>query len=343
MAFQGRIPVSLAARLAAYGVLAVLSWGCLGDSGGSGHAHLPSGDFRPAPVSFETGDHEVRVLIRDEPFTTLHFGEQWDKPFLYPLRTASGVTVSRGYPVEPREGEERDHDWHRGIWYGHGDISGHDFWRELGRDKTGIMVPLSEPVMEGGAERGTVEVRFGLQAAGGELIGSVLQRYTMWQTGDSIRIDAVLTLDADQGRDLHFGDTEDGGFAIRLADEFRQERGAMLRNSAGSRDTENIWGAAARWVDYSAEVDGKPVGVAILDHPSNLRHPSRWHARGYSLCSANPFGLKDFTGDERADGSYVVPAGSALTLRYRVIIHEGGPPPATIESWFGEFAAEALP
>lgn len=337
-----RFAFTLAANLAVPGVLAVFSWGCLGDSGDGGHGR-PSEDPRPATVSLKAELDAVRVYIRDEPFTTLHFGEQWDKPFLYPLRTASGVTVSRGYPIEPREGEESDHAWHRGIWYGHGDISGHDFWRELGRDKTGIMVPLSSPMTEDGAERGTVEMRFGLQAAAGELIGSVLQRYTIWQSGDSNRIDAVLTLDADRGQELRFGDTEDGGFAMRLADEFRQERGAVLRNSAGSLGTENIWGAAARWVDYSAEVDGKAAGVAILDHPSNLRHPSRWHARGYSLCSANPFGLRDFTGDEGADGSHVVPEGSALTLRYRVIIHEGGTSPAMIERWFGEFAMEALP
>ena len=341
-AVRKRYPFTFAANLFVSGVLAVASWGCLGDSGEGGDA-LRSEESRSATVSFEAGDREVRVFVRGEPFTTLHFGERWDKPFLYPLRTASGVTVSRGYPIEPREGEESDHAWHRGIWYGHGDISGHDFWRELGRDKTGIMVPLSDPLTEGGAERGTVEMRFGLQAVGGELIGSVVQRYTIWQSGDSNHIDAVLTLDADRGQELRIGDTEDGGFAMRLADDFRQERGAVLRNSAGSLGTENIWGAAARWVDYSAKVGGKPVGVAILDHPSNLRHPSRWHARGYSLSSANPFGLRDFTGDEGADGSYVVPPGSALTLRYRFIIHEGGVPPSMIERWFREFALEALP
>ena len=298
------------------------------------------GVSQPVPVSFERGDREVSVLLGGRAFTTLHFGDDWDKPFLYPLRTASGLTVSRGYPIEPREGEERDHDWHRGIWYGHGDINGHDFWRELGRDRTGMIVPLADPVLEPGSQRGVVEMRFGFRTALGELIGSLVQRYAISQPEDSIRVDADLTFAADRGQDLVFGDTEDGGFAMRLGDDFRQDRGAVLMNSEWLLDTENIWGQPARWVDYSGTADGKPAGVTILDHPSNVRHPSRWHARGYSLCSANPFGLADFTGEENVDGSYVVPEGETLTLRYRVVIHDGEGDPATIERWFGEFASE---
>ena len=280
------------------------------------------------------------MLLGGRAFTTFHFGDEWDKPFLYPLRTASGAIVSRGYPVEPREGEESDHDWHRGIWYGHGEINGHDFWRELGRDRTGMIVPLADPALESGLGRGAFEMRLGFRTAHGELIGSIVQRYAISQPSDSIRVDADLTFAADRGQDLLFGDTEDGGFAMRLADEFRQERGAVLMNSEGLRDTENIWGQAARWVDYSGTVDGNPAGVTILDHPSNFRHPSRWHARGYSLWAANPFGLGDFTGGESADGSYVLPEGETLTLRYRVVIHDGVGDPATIEDWFDEFAAE---
>ena len=275
-----------------------------------------------------------------EPLTAFHFGREWDKPFLYPLRTVSGTVVTRGYPIEPRDGEERDHDWHRGIWYGHGDINGHDFWRELGRDSTGMIVALSQPVFESDEGSGSIEAELGFLSSDGELQGTLIQRFGFSVAARAVRIDAELTFRADQGNDLRFGDTEDGGFAMRLADEFRQDRGATLLNAGGLSGTENIWGQEARWVDYSCVVSDQPAGVAILDHPSNLRHPSRWHARGYSLCSANPFGLSDFTGDAGADGSYVVPGGESLTLRYRVVIHEGGTTAAEIERWFREFASE---
>lgn len=291
-------------------------------------------------MTFEQGDRLVRVSLGGAPLTTFHYGEQWDKPFLHPIRTPSGSEVSRGYPVDPKDGEERDHDWHRGIWWGHGDIGGHDFWRELGRDKTGRLVPVGEPVAVGGDETGTLEALFALRAASGEVIGHVSQLYAFARAGDTVRIDVELRILADAGQDLLIGDTEDGGFAMRLADAFRQDRGAVLSNSEGRRDTENIWGQAARWIDYSAEAGGSPAGATILDHPSNLRHPSRWHARGYSLCSANPFGLRDFTGDPGADGSYLLPSGQLLDLRYRIIIHEGVDGSGEIDRWFDEFAAQ---
>ena len=125
---------------------------------------------------------------------------------------------------------------------------------------------------------------------------------------------------------------------MRLADAFRQDRGAVLRNSEGQEGTEGIWGQAARWVDYSTAIDGKHVGVAIFDHPSNLRHPTRWHARGYSLCSANPFGTGSFTGHKSNDGSHTVPEGETIAFRYRMILYEGRKAPEQIERLYGQYA-----
>jgi hypothetical protein len=63
--------------------------------------------------------------------------------------------------------------------------------------------------------------------------------------------------------------------------------------------------------------------VAILDHPENPRHPVRWHARGYGLFAANPFGLSVFTNDKSQNGSQTVEPGKSLRYRYRVIVHPG--------------------
>lgn len=291
-----------------------------------------------AAVSFERGALQIQVLLGGKPFTTFHYEEKWDKPFLYPLRTASGTVISRGYPLEPREGEERDHDWHRGIWYGHGDVNGHDFWRELGRDKTGRIVPVSEPTYQVHGDQGTLTTEFGLQTVKQEIIGTLREDYTFSKSDSAIVIDATIAIRADRGQALRFGDTDDGGFAMRLADAFRQDHGAVLLNSEGQTGTENVWGKPAKWIVYSSTMEGKQVGVAMFDHPSNLRHPSRWHARGYSLCSANPFGLASFTGDKSNDGSYTLPEGEITTFRYQVIIHEGGITPEQIERLYNQFA-----
>ncbi len=283
----------------------------------------------PEPtISFQRQPGRIEVLAGSRPVAGFIYDPKYDKPFVYPLRTVSGTILSRGYPVDPRPGESDDHPWHRGIWWGHGDINGHDFWREQGRDKTGILKLKAEPTFESHGPHGVVRAALDLQPAQGDPIGTVELQFGFMQAGRRYEIDAMVHLLADRGTPLRFGDTEDGGFGIRLRDEFRQDQGAKLTNSEGLQGTENIWGKPAGWVDYSAMVDGEMAGVTMIDDPGNLRHPTRWHARGYGLCSANPFALSEFTGDPRADASYTIRAGEELRLRYRVVMHEDGEPAA---------------
>ena len=292
-----------------------------------------------ATISFATRGYQVDVLADGKPVTTFHYDPKWDKPFLYPLRTASGRIISRGYAVEPREGEHEDHAWHRGIWYGHGDINGEDFWREKGRETTGMIVLTSEPHYVTAEGSGTLKLDLGLQAPKKTLLGSLHQHYAFSQSGSNVIIETALSIRADQGVALTMGDTEDGGFAFRLADAFRQDQGALLINSDGLQDTENIWGKRARWIDYSAILDGTKASVAVFDHPSNLRYPSGWHARGYGLASANPFAARSFSVNKARDGSYTIPEGEAVNLRYRAVIHEGDLTVDDIEKLFRDFAS----
>ena len=47
---------------------------------------------------------------------------------LYPLRSAKGTVVTRGFPLDPHPGERADHPHHVGLWFNHGDVNGLDFW-----------------------------------------------------------------------------------------------------------------------------------------------------------------------------------------------------------------------
>jgi hypothetical protein len=100
-----------------------------------------------------------------------------------------------------------------------------------------------------------------------------------------------------------------------------------------------IWGKRADWVDFSGNVAGEEVGIAIFDNPGNLRHPTYWHARGYGLLAANPFGLREFTHDRHQDGSIVIQPGGSVTLRYRVFIHHGNFLQARVADAYQRYAA----
>jgi hypothetical protein len=96
-------------------------------------------------------------------------------------------------------------------------------------------------------------------------------------------------------------------------------------NSAGDTDGA-AWGKKAAWCDYYGPVGGETVGVAIFDHPENLRHPTTWHVRDYGLFAVNPFGLHDFDPALKNNpnaGDHLTPEGQTLRFRYRLLLHRG--------------------
>ena len=70
----------------------------------------------------------VDVTIGGKPFTSYIWPSTLKKPVLYPLRTAKGTVVTRGFPLDPRPGERVDHPHHVGMWFNHGDVNNLDFW-----------------------------------------------------------------------------------------------------------------------------------------------------------------------------------------------------------------------
>jgi hypothetical protein len=274
-------------------------------------------------VLTDQGNHHFSIHHRDYP-----------KPFLYPILAPDGQELSRGYPVHPRPDDTKDHEWHRGIWWGHGDINGHDFWREKkdanGKSTTGT-IRLDRVTSPG------LTIHQTLLTATQDTLASLTTTYAIKSAADATLINAALTIQSKQ--ELRFGDTDDGGFAVRLREEFREDRGATLLNANGAKGAKAIWGKPAAWTDFSTVIEGKPYGVAILAHPSNLRHPSGWHARNYGLNSANPFAASSFAEEKGGQrGAYTLPPNQPLTLRYQLVIHLGDAIGANINQRFEEFA-----
>lgn len=142
------------------------------------------------------------------------------------------------------------------------------------------------------------------------------------------------------GESVTFGDTKEGTFALRLHPQLQIDgpvgRGRFL-SSAGVRNQE-VWGTRSRWLAAFGPINGREVTVAVLDHPSNPRHPTWWHARAYGLLAANPFGVHDFEGEAAGTGDLIVEAGRPLELAYRVVLALGAPDTRRLESVWRQFA-----
>src|SRR5690606_8070194 len=70
----------------------------------------------------------VDVRVDGTPFTSYIWPASAKKPTLFPILTASGAPVTRGYPLDPRPGERTDHPHQIGLWLNYGQVNGIDFW-----------------------------------------------------------------------------------------------------------------------------------------------------------------------------------------------------------------------
>jgi hypothetical protein len=242
-------------------------------------------------------------------------------------------------------GEDHDEPHQRAMYFAHGDINGFDFWGEAAFPKWsdhslstfGRTVFRTLDQIQDGADAGSLRAAFDLVAPTGT-VAEETQSYRISGDEQSRTIDCEFAIHATHGP-IVLGDTKEGTFAIRVVKALDSPPGHMVNASGGSGE-KAIWGKRSNWVDYYGRVAGEDVGLAIFDHPLNLRAPTYWHARAYGLLAANPFGIKAFTGDRRRNGTHDIPAGGSLILRYRVFIHHGNPVQAGVTEAYQRFVAQ---
>jgi hypothetical protein len=279
------------------------------------------------------------VEVDGKPFTDFFYGPDAPKPYLHPLRSASGKIVTRGFPMEKIAGESTTDQHHRGVWLGYRDINGYDFWQNefSYENKTaGKVVTRGIDDLKSAKDRGSFRGTFAWLAPSGEPLLEEIR--TMAFRGDAtLRIVEVdITLRALV--DTTFGDAKDGAFSIRLAEPLTEKNSGTIVNSEGGRGMDQAWGKAASWVDYSGELNGEKIGVVLFEHPDSFHHPSRWHVRDYGLLAVNPFGSNAF--DKQAPvAKFFLARGKSVRLRYRIVIHSALDT-VQIEKLYRQFAAE---
>jgi hypothetical protein len=301
-----------------------------------------------AQVKITQRTDRISIDIDGKPFTEMFVGADTNKPYLHPLRAASGKIVTRAYPMDTVEGESKDHPHHRGLWFSHGDVNGYDFWANEASQKNpkkGKIVLKKIGELKSGKQSGSLAATFDWLDPDGKAILTE-SRTIVFQSNPTMRImDFDINLRALEK--VTFGDTKEGSFAIRLAAGVEEpekkslpmpKRTGQMVNAAGARGEKNVWGKRSPWVDYAGELEGEKLGIAIFDNPTNPKHPTYWHSRSYGLFAANIFGETDFFNDKTRNGSVSIEPGNTLRFRYRVIIHPGDANSANIAELYKKYS-----
>ncbi len=294
---------------------------------------------------------KIDILYDGKLFTSYIYPDDLEKPVLYPLYTAKGTVITRGFPRDPRPNERVDHPHHVGMWLNFGDVNGLDFWNNSyaispeKKSKYGSIRHRNVVKMENGVKEGILIINADWVDYQENILLKEETQFIFSGEGDCRIIERITKLTA-QKDPVTFTDNKEGLLAIRMDRAFEEPSkkpeifldananptevkvmnnegvNGIYRNSEGL-EKGNVWGKPAKWVNLSAEKNGEEISVAILDHKENPGYPAHSHARGYGLFATNNMGSKVF--DKNAPLFVLtLNPGKSVILKYQIIIKTGG-------------------
>ncbi len=277
------------------------------------------------PFSWQTNATSIALVSGTQTVWRFNYATtNASKPFFHPLALPGGEAVTWQSP--------EDHVWHYGLWFSWKYLNGVNYWEEDKKSRqcegaTSWRVVKIEPHPDFSArleleleyrprnapeavltERRQINVS--APAADGSYALDWRQEF---QAGAAnVKLDRT-PLPGEPGGQVYGGYA---GLSLRYAKQFTNTQIRASSDTGPSRDNRYRFSAAA--ADYSGRMGEREVGVALLDHPANPRHPTRWYAivnasQSFAFLNAAWLQLEPCE----------LPARETFTLRYRVIVHPG--------------------
>lgn len=291
---------------------------------------------------------KVNVFIGKDLFTSFLYPDTLEKPVLWPLHTANGTVVTRGFPYNPLPGDPTDHPHHIGLWFTFENVNGLDFWNnsyaiapakrhQYGWIKTDKILETSS------GNPGVLVYHANWTNQANDVLLEETTRYEFSGNEHQRIIDRVTVLKANT--EVLFKDAKDGLLGFRAAhalqipttkeQKFTDDKGivTVVKSSddkiangnyltSEGRVGDDAWSTRGRWCTMYGKMGNDSVSVTIIDHPANPNYPTYWHARGYGLFAANPLGEQIFTRGKVAK-NLQLKKGETVSFRYRVVIGQG--------------------
>lgn len=290
---------------------------------------------------------KVDVTVDGKYFTSYIYPADMEKPVLWPLVTASGKTITRGYPLAPRAFERTDHPHHVGLWFNFGDVNGLDFWNNS------FAIPAEKKHKFGSIKHQSVK-----SMKGNKLVtisnwvdnnGAVLlEEETTFEFGGSADTRTIIrTAKLTAKKDVKFTGNKEGMLALRMdrafeepatkPEKFTDANGVVTDvpvlnnegvngvyiNSLGD-EKGNVWSKRAAWTTLNADMAGDKISVLVIDNKKNPNFPAWSHARGYGLFATNSMGGKDFDKTMTEQITLDLPTGKSVSFKYEIVIKDNG-------------------
>lgn len=238
------------------------------------------------------------------------------KAYVKELRTPGGVQVLLDSPA--------DHIHHHGLMLALG-VDGVDFWTEAPPERMGRQVPRGPAAFAATRIAQTLD----WQTPGGTNLIEETRLVTV-RAGADGRPSVVTwesALRPAEGRaNVRLWGRHYFGLGLRFVRDFDGAVEFLFRPGATNRvvkGDERL--TPGRWCAARGAIGGKPVTVAMFDHPANPRHPAEW------FTMAKPFAYMSATlGIEKSP--MALPAGRDLRLRWAVTLWDGHVAAAAVDA-----------
>jgi hypothetical protein len=249
--------------------------------------------------------------------------------YIHPVFTPEGRAITDDYPV--------DHPHHHGIWWAWTrttyDGRQPDFWN-MG-DATGRVDFESLDATWSGRVHGglTATTRF-TDVTGGRSELVLKDRWDVRVYASDVDaaffvFDITSTQTIVGDKPLVLPEYRYGGLGVRGHIQWNGKGDKTVFLTSEGRTREDGNGTPARWTHMGGSIDGRPAGIAILDHPSNFRHPQPTR-----LNPDNPF----FNYAPSVAGEWRIEPGKPYVSRYRFMAYEGQADRALLERLWNDYA-----
>jgi methane monooxygenase PmoA-like len=287
-----------------------------------------------------TSDQSLGLWEGDKPVLVYNHG-----PIARPETPGARPRACYVHPVYGLDGEvltddfPKDHLYHRGMYWAWPHIKigdqEYDLWSLRGELRQEFRRWIAK---EAGANAAKLHVENGWFVGDKELVREEVRLDISPAARESRAIDVELrwtpldqplTLTGAEGKSY-------GGFNFRFGPRTK----TIISVPESSTLPEGITAPEGRisddlvmtrlpWADLSGDFAGGSglSGAAIFVHPQHRDYPPTWMARHYGLISVGWPGVE----------SQTFPANQPITCRYRILVHRGAPPAATIREAYDAY------
>jgi hypothetical protein len=292
----------------------------------------------------DTDNKKVEVYLGGKLFTAFIYPDNMEKQTLYPIMSASGKEITRGYPLNPRPFERTDHPHHVGLWFNFGDVNGLDFWNNSfaikPENKHAYGTIKFRGITKENPKKGELLVSSDWVDYNGNWLLKEEATYIFSGNNRLRTIERVTKLKAIDK--VTFKENKEGLMGMRVDRAFEEPStkpeifldakgiatkvpvvnsegiNGIYRNAEGVKGGD-VWGKRSAWVALRADKDGEVITIAIMDNEKNINYPAWSHARGYGLFAINNLGGRAF--DPKApEVKIILNPGETITFKHLVVI-----------------------